>query len=160
VFYVYGKRDPATGNNRLAMRRLSDDTHGGLAIGSEVFVTGQVEAAIPAVAITSNDTLGVFYYACDGTSLSGFPILTAHVSVSTDQGNSFIDNTLATFLSPAKDDGNSRQQVLGTYMQMKAVGNTFFGGLIGNGEPVRSSMSGTHPIFYKVTAERHLSFSR
>jgi hypothetical protein len=83
VFYVYGKRDPATGNNRLAMRRLSDDTHGGLAIGSEVFVTGQVEAAIPAVAITSNDTLGVFYYACDGTSLSGFPILTAHISVST-----------------------------------------------------------------------------
>ncbi len=53
VFYVYGNRDPVTGNNRLAVRRLSDDKHGGLAIGSEVFVTGQVQAAIPAVAITT-----------------------------------------------------------------------------------------------------------
>ena len=101
VFYVYGKRDPETGNNRLAVRRLSDDKHGGLAIGTEVFVTGQVQAAIPAVAITSNDTLGVFYYVCDGTSLTGFPILTAHFSVRTDQGNSFIDTALATFLSLA-----------------------------------------------------------
>ena len=53
VFYIYGNRDPVTGNNRLAVRRLSDDKHGGLAIGPEVFVTGQVQAAIPAVAITT-----------------------------------------------------------------------------------------------------------
>ena len=72
VFYVYGKRDPETGNNRLAVRRLSDDKHGGLAIGTEVFVTGQGQAAIPAVAITSNDTLGVFYYVCDGSRSPDF----------------------------------------------------------------------------------------
>ena len=53
MFYIYGNRDPVTGNNRLAVRRLSDDKHGGLAIGPEVFVTGQVQAAIPAVAITT-----------------------------------------------------------------------------------------------------------
>ena len=70
VFYVYGKRYPETGNTRLAVRRLSDDKHGGLAIEREVFVTGQVQATIPAVAITSNDTLGVFYYVCDGTRRS------------------------------------------------------------------------------------------
>ena len=160
TFYVYGKRDPETGNNRLAVRRLSDDKHGGLAIGPEVFVTGQVQAAIPAVAITSNDTLGVFYYVCDGTSLTGFPILTAHFSVSTDQGNSFIDNALATFLSPAKDDGNPRQQVLGNYMQTKAVGDIFLGVFIGNGEPFRSSISSTHPVFYKVSVGRQIGLAR
>jgi hypothetical protein len=35
VFYVYGNRDPVTGNNRRAVRRLSDNKHGGLAIGPE-----------------------------------------------------------------------------------------------------------------------------
>jgi hypothetical protein len=112
VVYVYGNRDPVTGNNRLAMRRLSGDKHGGLAVGPEVFVTGQVQAAIPAVAITSNDSIGVFYYTCDGISFNGFPILSAHFSVSTDQGNSFIDNTLETFLSPATDDDDPRQRML------------------------------------------------
>jgi hypothetical protein len=83
VFYVYGNRDPVTGNNRRAVRRLSDNKHGGLAIGPEVYVTGQVQAAIPAVAITSNDTIGIFYYTCDGIAFNGSPILTAHFSVST-----------------------------------------------------------------------------
>lgn len=160
VYYVYGNRDPATGNNRLAMRRLSGDKHGGLATGPEVFVTGQGQAALPSMAIASNETIGVFYYMCDGVSLDGFPILSAHFSVSTDQGNSFIDNTLETFLSPATDDGDPRQRVLGDYMQMKAVGNTFFGGFIGNGEPFKPSISSNHPIFYKVSVGRPVGVAR
>ena len=112
------------------------------------------------MAITSNDTLGVFCYVRDSTSLTGFPILTAHFSVSTDQGNSFIDNALATFLSPAKDDDNPRQQVLGKYMQTKAVGDIFFGVFIGNGEPFRSSISSTHPVFYKVSVGRQIGLAQ
>jgi hypothetical protein len=61
VVYVYGNRDPTTGNNRLATRRLTDDGAGGLAIGAETFITGQVQAAIPSVAITEKGTIGVFY---------------------------------------------------------------------------------------------------
>ena len=62
VVYVYGNRDPTTGNNRLAMRRLTDDGAGGLVIGPEIFISGQVQAAIPAVAVTDEGTIGVFYY--------------------------------------------------------------------------------------------------
>jgi hypothetical protein len=116
-----------------------------------------VQAAIPAVAITSNDSIGVFYYTCDCISFNGFPILSAHFSVSTDQGNSFIDNTLETFLSPATDDGDPRQRMLGDYMQVKAVGNAFFGGFIGNGVPFGRGISSNHPIFYKVTTEGDFS---
>jgi hypothetical protein len=72
VVYVYGNRDPGTGNNRLAMRRLTSNGAGGLNVGPELFITGQVQAAIPSVAITTNRTIGVFYYTCDGISLSGF----------------------------------------------------------------------------------------
>jgi hypothetical protein len=152
VVYVYGNRDPVTGNNRLAMRRLTPNSTAGLTIGPQIFITGQVQAAIPSVAITENRTIGVFYYTCDGTSPSGFPIITAHFSTSTDLGNSFFDNTLESFVSPAKDNGNSRQRVLGDFQQVKAVGNTFFGGFAGNriGFYPLSPFSITDPIFFKV----------
>lgn len=155
VVYVYGNRDPTTGNNRLAMRRLSDDAAGGLAIGPEIFVTGQVQAAIPSVAVTDKGAIGVFYYTCDGTSLTGFPIFTAHFAVSTDQGATFIGVVLETFLSPATDNGNPRQRVLGDYMQVKAEGNQFYGGFTGNGVPFGRNISNNDPIFYNVSVEPH-----
>jgi hypothetical protein len=152
VVYVYGNRDAGTGNNRLAMRRLTPNGTGGLTVGPEIFITGQVQAAVPSVAITHNRTVGVFYYTCDGTSPSGFPIITAHFSTSTDLGNTFFDNTLESFLSPAKDNGAPKQRVLGDYAQVKAVGNTFYGGFAGNrvGFYPLSPFSITDPIFFKV----------
>ena len=50
----------ATGNDRLAIRRIQNDGGGGVTVGPEHFVTGQVEAAIPSVAVTSAGTVGVF----------------------------------------------------------------------------------------------------
>jgi hypothetical protein len=155
VVYVYGNRDPTTGNNRLAMRRLTDDGAGGLTIGPEIFITGQVQAAIPSVAVTDKGTIGVFYYTCDGTSLSGFPIFTAHFAVSTDQGATFVGIVLETFLSPATDNGNPRQRVLGDYMQVKAEENQFYGGFTGNGAPFGRSISNNDPIFFNVSVEPH-----
>ena len=153
VIYVYGNRDPITTNNRLAMRRLTANGVGGLTIGPQLFVTGQVQAAIPSVAITTDHTIGVFYYTCDGFSGTGFPIITAHFAVSMDGGANFTDNTLETFLSPAKDNGDPRQRVLGDYMQVKALGKTFFGGFTGNGVPFGRPFANNDPIFYKVSIQ-------
>ena len=47
VYHVYGNRDASTGNDRLTIRRIQDDGGGGVSVGPENFVTGQVEAAIP-----------------------------------------------------------------------------------------------------------------
>jgi hypothetical protein len=161
MIYVYGNRDSVTGNNRLAMRRLTDNGSGGLTIGSEVFVTGQVQAAIPSVAITENGVIGVFYYTCDGSSSSGFPILTAHFAVSTDRGANFVGLVLETFVSPDNNDVNDdRQRVLGDYVQVKALQNGFFGedrffGVFsGNGVPFGRPMAHIDPIFYSVAVER------
>lgn len=151
VVYVYGSRDSTTGNDRLALRRLTPNASGGLNIGSERFVTGQVVAAIPSVAIAANRTIGVFYYTCDDTT--GYPTFSAHFSTSTDLGASFTDRVLETFHSPASDDGDDRQRVLGDYMQVKAVGNTFFGGFTGNGVPFGRSFSNNDPIFFKLAAQ-------
>lgn len=149
VVYVYGNRDPVTGNNRLAMKRIANGIP-----GPEIFITGQVQAAIPSVAITANRVIGVFYYTCDGFSPppGSFPIITAHFSTSTDLGATFVDQTLESFLSPATDNGNPKQRVLGDYMQVKAVNNTFYGGFAGNrmGFFPAAGISITDPIFFKV----------
>ena len=149
VYYVYGNRDAGTGNDRLAIRRIFDNGGGGLTVGPENLVTGQVEAAIPSVAVLSNGTVGVFYYTFDGFS-SDFPIFSAHLAQSSDQGVTFSDQVLLTFLSSAMDNGDPKQRVLGDYMQMKALSNCFFGSFTGNGVPFGRPFANHDPIFFKV----------
>ncbi len=161
IYYVYGNRDPGTGNDRLAIRRIQDDGVGGVTVGPENFVTDQVEAAIPSVAVAGSGTVGVFYYTFDGFSVDEFPIFTAHFASSDDQGVTFTDNQLVTFLSSAKDcnidpsfcnpdaDPN-RQRVLGDYMQMKTVESCFYGSFTANGVPFGRPFANHDPIFFIV----------
>ena len=151
VYYVYGNRDAATGNNRLSLRRLESDASGNLSVVLTSFVTGQVQAALPSVAVAENGTVGVFYYTFNGFS-AGFPVFSAHLSQSQDNGATFSDQVLETFLSSAADNGNARQRVLGDYVQMKAIGNTFYGAFTGNGVPFGRPFSNHDPIFFKVAA--------
>src|SRR5262249_44887406 len=88
VYYVYGNRDHVTGNNRLSLRRLQDDGTGNLVVVLTSFVTGQVQAALPSVAVAENGVVGVFYYTFDGFS-SGFPVFSAHLAQSLDAGSTF-----------------------------------------------------------------------
>jgi uncharacterized repeat protein (TIGR01451 family) len=161
VYYVYGNRDAGTGNNRLAIRRIQDDGGGGVTVGPEHFVTDQVEAAIPSVAVAASGTVGVFYYTFDGFSVDEFPIFTAHLAFSDDQGVTFTDLPLLTFLSSAKDCNvdpsfcqpgadPDRQRVLGDYMQMKAVESCFYGSFTGNGVPFGRPFANHDPIFFRV----------
>lgn len=149
VYYVYGDRDNVTGNNRLSIRRLTDNGGGGLNIGAPVFVTGQVQAALPSVAVTSNGDVGVLYTQFDGPS-GGFPSFSAHLAISEDHGATFTDFVLENFLSPVNDNNNCRQRVLGDYQQLKAVGNTFYGVFTGNGVPFGRTTSNMDPIFFKI----------
>ena len=152
VYYVYGNRDAGTGNDRLAIRRIQDDGGGGVTVGPEHFVTGQAEAAIPSVAVASDGTVGVFYYTFDGFSPDSFPIFSAHLAQSSDQGVTFSDQVLLTFLSSATDNGDSRQRVLGDYMQMKAVDSCFYGAFTGNGVPFGRPFANHDPIFFRACA--------
>jgi hypothetical protein len=75
--------------------------------------------------------------------------------VSTDQGATFVGVVLERFLSPATDNGNARQRVLGDYMQVKAEGDQFYGGFTGNGVPFGRNFSNNDPIFFNVSVEPH-----
>jgi hypothetical protein len=133
------------------MRRLSDDGAGGLTIGPENFVVGgTVQAALPSVAVTrEGSAVGVFYYRFNGI-VSGFPQFTTWLAVTTDQGATFNTQQLATFLSPATDNGNPRQRVFGDYHQMKAINFCFDGGFTGNGAAFGRSISNNDPIFFQT----------
>jgi hypothetical protein len=151
VYYVFGNRDAMTGNNRLSIVRLTDNGMGGLTVGAPTFVTGQVQAALPSVAVTANGTVGVLYTTFDGIGTSGFPVFSAHLAISTNQGATFTDRVLTTFLSVAMDNGNPRQRVLGDYQMMRAVGNTLFGVFTGNGVPFGRPFANHDPIFFRFT---------
>jgi hypothetical protein len=156
LYYVYGNRDSGTGNNRLAIRRITGNGAGGVTVGAEKFVTDQVQAAIPSVAVASDGTIGVFFYTFDGFSADNFPIFTAHFSLSDDKANTFHDITLLTFLSAATNNcpgamNCSRQRVLGDYHQTKTVGRTFYGAFTANGASLGRPYADHDAIFFKLT---------
>jgi hypothetical protein len=156
VYVVYGTKDGATGNNRLGVRRLTANGTGGLTIGSEHFVTGQVQAALASVAVASNGTIGVLYDTYDGTDAGGFPVFSVHLAQSTDHGTSFTDVLLVTFSSPAKDNSNTRQRILGDYQQLRSVGTTFYGIFGANGAAFGRSVANIDPIFLKAPAQSNV----
>ena len=157
LYYAYGNRDAATNNNRLSVARLVTDTNtGNISVSTTSFLTGQVQAALPSVAVTQNGIVGVLFTTFDGMSPgpNSFPTFTAHFSVSTDKGVTWQDTSLSTFLASANDDGlgnASRQRLLGDYQMVKAVGNTFFGAFTGNRSSFGASTSVMDPSFFKVT---------
>jgi hypothetical protein len=159
VIYVYGTRDPNTGSNRLALQRLTDDGNGGLKVRNEIIVVDgdNVQAAIPSIAINDDGVIGLFYYTCDGIDQSGFPAFTAHFDISTDGGQSFESrNVLERFLSPqmaSTNDPMSTQRILGDYMQVKAVEDTFYGSYVGNGINYGRNVSIPDPIYFNVAID-------
>lgn len=153
VYVVYGIRDPSTGNNRLAIVRLGNNGSGGLKIISNVYMTGQVRAAIPSVAVASNGTIGVLYDTFDGFNAAGFPVFSAHLAQSNNHGLAFSDVKLVAFASPAKDNGDPRQRVLGDYQALRVVGNTFYGTFTANGAQFGRGSSNTDAIFLKAPAK-------
>ncbi|MFF8026419.1 Ig-like domain-containing protein [Streptomyces sp. NPDC007896] len=130
VFVAYGEAVTG-GHNQIRLRRLTDDGAGGLAVAASVNVSTSTEAALPSVAVLNDGTVGVLYLTSDGTNGSAFPIVTAHLARSTDHGATFSDLPLQTF-TIAKDDGTARQRFIGDFIQMKAIGTTFYGTFTGN----------------------------
>jgi len=149
LYYAYGNRD-ASGNNRLAIRRVTDDGAGGVNIGAEVFVVGgTVQAALPQVSVNKQGIVAVFYYTYNGM-VGGFPQFTTWLATSTDHGATFTSQQLKTFLSPASDNGNARQRVWGDYVQMKSLDDCFYGSFVANRAAFGGPFANPDPIFFKA----------
>jgi hypothetical protein len=161
VFVVYGGSNGSGGNAVFIKRITFDNSSPTMAIpGSphQVSLSG-AQAALPSVAVAPNGTVGVLYTSFDGFDVNGFPIFSGHFAFSTDAGATFTDQTLLTFLSTTKDNGNPRQRFLGDYQQLKVVndpppanaGATFYGVFTGNGAALGDPIASNQAIFFKVT---------
>ena len=120
-------------------------------------VTGAANTALPAVAVTPDHTVGVFYYSFEGKNGEGYPQFTAHFKRSTNRGVSFTDLVLLDkFASPAKDmDKSVKQRVYGDYVQLKTMDNNFYGTFTANRMKFCTVAQGCtestdDPIFYYV----------
>lgn len=153
VYVVYGYKSSAA-KNLLAIVRYVRDSSGGLTLVSNRFVTGgALQTALPSVAVASNGTVGVLYDTFDGFNASGFPVFSAHLAQSVDQGLTFTDVKLLAFASPEKNNSDPRQRVLGDYQSLRVAGNTFYGTFVANGAQFGRSISNTDPIFFKAPAK-------
>ena len=67
--------------------------------------------------------------------IGGFPTFVTHLAIADGRNGPLAFNiqSLMAFLSPAKDNGDFSQRVLGDFQQMVAVGNKFYGVFSGNG---------------------------
>lgn len=148
VYVVYACGDGTGGDNPLCIRRLTDNGSGGLTIGPANTVT-TLHSALPSVAVASDGVVGVLFTTFDGMS-GGFPQFSAHFSHSHDQGVTWTDQILETFLSPVNDNGNARQRVLGDYQEITSEGPVFYGTFTGNGAPFGRPISNMDPIFFRI----------
>ncbi|MEU8925634.1 Ig-like domain-containing protein [Kitasatospora sp. NPDC048545] len=130
VYVAYGA--DVSGNNQIRMRRLTDDGHGSLTVGTEYNVSASTNAALPSVAVLDDGTVGVLYTTYEGMNGNGFPTFAAHLARSVDHGVTFTDQVLRTFQSDFTNDGTAYQRVLGDYQVLRAVGNRFYGAFPGN----------------------------
>jgi len=156
IYVVYGVFDPAVRHNRLAMRRLfyvkcsEFFSCNWLVADPPVFVDdGQAPAALPSVAVTANGPVGVLYDTFEGMT-AGLPVFTVHLAVAAGRqgGLSFANHSLLAVLSPASDNSDSGQRVLGDYQQMIAVGDRLYGVFTGTGVPFGRSVVSQDPIVF------------
>ena len=156
IFVVYGVFDQTIQGNRIAIRKLTYQKCNEfsacdvLVSGPEVFVDdGQSPAALPAVAVAANGTVGVLYDTFEGM-IGGFPTFVTHLAIADGRHGPLAFNiqSLMAFLSPSKDNGDSSQRVLGDFQQMVAVGNKFYGVFSGNGAALGRSVASIDPIVF------------
>jgi hypothetical protein len=164
LYYVYGNQD-ASGNNVLAIRRITVNNAGTATIGAQTFVTTGVTAALPQVAVDTAGTVAVFYYTYDSISPApaNIPTFTTHVGISVNAAASFTNMNLSTFASPVPDDlqgAATNQRVFGDYVQMKSNGNCFHGVYTANGAAFGRPFADTDPIYFQICGDRSETFGQ
>jgi hypothetical protein len=155
VYVVYGAFDDEAERDQLKIVRVTSDG-GDVKISVPILVSpAHQQAALPAVAVTENGTVGVLYDTADG--LAGddpehlVPTFSAHLAVSRDHGQTFSDSVILHFRSPVQTDAD---RLLGDYQQLKALGNTFYGVFSANGHDMprgfNRKTNAIDPIFFKT----------
>lgn len=155
VYVVYGKMDGA-GVDRLYLAEFHLNGAGDLEKrpGSTVFSTPGQMAVLPSVAVADNGALAIEYQTYN--ALTG--LFDVHYTTSVDGGLTFSDSVIYTFSSPGLPNTPSfpdRTRMLGDYMFMTALGDSFYGTFPGRGNTAGGRIDTTGmivPFFFTRVA--------
>jgi hypothetical protein len=144
AYVVLADLDLVTKKNRLSIHRVGADG----VVGPKHYVTGQADAALPALAVAEDGTVGVLFHTHDGFDPNGFAVVTTHLARSHDGGVTFDDTPLVTFSSVEQENpDDTRQRPLGDYQQLLAVGDSFYGVSVTNGAAFGRPVADWDPLF-------------
>jgi hypothetical protein len=166
LYYVYGDRDGA-GNNRIAIKRITDNGMGGVTIPPDpgvIVAGGTVQAALPQVSVNNQGVVAVLYYTFNGI-VTGFPQFTTWLATSNDHGATFSTQSILTFLATQNDacpqqpnqPDCTRQREFGDYVQMKSLSDCFYGSYVANRAAFGGMTAADDPVFFKACTLAHFS---
>jgi hypothetical protein len=146
AWIVYGARQTLIANDRLFLVPVTYSA-GNLIVGTARAITPTTSGAyLPAVAVLPNGEVGVLYLSLSGSTFSWQFVQT------TDGGATLATSTtLSSFTSPFTNDGTSNQRIFGDYVQLRAVGCSFYGAFAARGAGT-NSVSSIDPYFMNASA--------
>jgi autotransporter-associated beta strand protein len=155
IYTVYGKQD-ASGIDRLMIADFTPTGAGGNLVQRPNPVTFSVSgqrSALPSVAVTDSGEVGVLYLTSPSTD--NFQV---HFAFSLDKALTFTDSLIYSFNTsafplPNPYPADARFRLLGDYLYLSPVGNTFYGTFPGVGNVNFGSINTTGkivPFFFIV----------
>jgi len=138
VWVVYGSRPTLTGNDQLYLVPVTY-SNGSLNVGTRRTLTSStLSNYLPSVAVLPNGEVGVLFLTMDpSTFLFQWTFVQWTNGAVLGKTTSF-----PSFMSPfAPDVGNTRQRIFGDYIQVRAVGCSFYGTFPALGAGVNSATS-------------------
>jgi hypothetical protein len=127
VYAIYGKQPTGSLIDQLWCKEFHPDPgnpNNLISTTAPVMLsTGLLQSEIPNAAVTDDGKLWVQYdqYSPSNNTFS------VHLASSTNNGASFGDQTLYSFVPPIVDNGDPRQRIIGDYQGLVAVGNEVCG---------------------------------
>jgi hypothetical protein len=135
VYVIYGQQNATnTGIDNLFVAEFHRDGTGNLverANPVQFSVAGQW-AVLPSITVLADGTLAILY---DSFNASNNTFL-VHLTTSTDQGLTFTDQVIDSFLTPGSPNTTpfpDRTRMLGDYQYITSLGNTIYGAFAARG---------------------------
>jgi hypothetical protein len=121
AWIVYGARPTLTGHDQLFLVPVTYSA-GNLTVGTTRTLTSStIDNYLPSVAVLPNGEVGILFLTLSGTSYQWrFAQWTNGTTIAKTTG-------LGAFTSPFSSNAASNQRIFGDYIQVRAVGCTFYG---------------------------------
>jgi hypothetical protein len=146
AWVVYGARSTLTAHDQLFLVKVTYSA-GSLTVGTPVTLSSTtVDSYLPGVAVLPNGEVGVLFLTLNGSNFQWrFQQYTNGATLNKTTG-------FPTFTSPFASSGASNQRIFGDYVQVRAVGCTYYGTYPARGAGA-NSVNSIDPYFLSAPSQ-------